>query len=102
VTLRQAAGGSPSHFPLYLRTLLGQVVGITVMLTSLGVLFALVVVARLKVVKLDSVASQEIGGVSYALPAEVSSRLAMAFGSQSAPLFPAAASSLKQEPSIYA
>jgi hypothetical protein len=59
------------------------------MLTSLGVLFALAVVARLRLSSLDTsaAAATGLGYGGYGLPAQVNNRLAMAFGSQTAPLF---------------
>jgi hypothetical protein len=78
-----------------------QVVGVTVMLTSMGVLFALVVVARLKLGSVQQSASYNSAmmapaaafGASPAAafgappPLQGSSRLTMSFGGPSAPLF---------------
>lgn len=58
------------------------------MLTSLGVLFALAVVARVRLASLDdSAATTGLGQGGYGLPSQVNSRLAMAFGGHTAPLF---------------
>ena len=68
--------------------LVPQVVGVTLMLTSLGVLFALAVVARVRLASLDdSAATTGLGQGGYGLPSQVNSRLAMAFGGHTAPLF---------------
>jgi hypothetical protein len=79
-----------------------QVVGVTVMLTSMGVLFALVVVARLKLVNIADVAhsstrlthNQALAGPAAAFGAPPplggsgsSNRLTMSFGGPSAPLY---------------
>ncbi len=74
-------------------------VGITVMLTSLGVLFALAVVARLRMVNLDD--STSLGGVMQGLPPNINTRLTMAFGGPSAPLF-GASQQKAVDPGIYA
>jgi hypothetical protein len=80
------------------------VVGVTLMLTSLGVLFALAVVARVRLSSLDDSATTGLGQGGYGLPSQVNSRLAMAFGGHAAPLFQTQHSKQQQadSASIYA
>jgi hypothetical protein len=69
------------------------VVGVTVMLTSMGVLFTLVVVARVRIANLNRPPASELYAPASAFGAVPkpgsSSRLTMSIGGPGAPLFAA-------------